>query len=270
MTDYKLVFLSIILSMLVHLLIILNFSLNKKNNEVYVVSLSEYQDFNFSSPESMLKQTQNKNAETIQSKKKKKIQDHKQIDNEEITEDKLEEKKKNLDKDQISLKKIKVEKPPVTKKIEKLEVKKVENKSVQQKEIKELKEKKEAVFESKAQNESFKNVKKNFSLENKSVIVDKLLSEYLTFVSFEINKAASKSYPPQSIKRREQGKIVSILKLDKDGKLLDIKFENKSPKRLFNATIKILKTFDFPTPPKEILNANGHLKIKIPVNFILK
>ena len=100
--------------------------------------------------------------------------------------------------------------------------------------------------------------------------MDKLLSEYLTFISFEINKMASKSYPLQSIKRREQGKILSVLTLDKNGKLLDIKFENKSPKRLYRATIKILKKFSFPTPPKEVLNAEGKLKIKIPVNFILK
>ena len=140
---------------------------------------------------------------------------------------------------------------------------------MQQNEIKNFKEK-EPILKSNVQNKSIRTEKKNFSLESKSVIVDKLLSEYLTFVSFEINKAASKSYPLQSIKRREQGKIVSVLTLDKNGKLLDIKFENKSPKRLYRATIKILEKFSFPTPPGEVLNAEGRLKIKIPVNFILK
>ena len=49
-----------------------------------------------------------------------------------------------------------------------------------------------------------------------------MLSEYLRFISYEINKIAAKSYPIQSIKRREQGTIVSILTINKEGDLMNI------------------------------------------------
>ena len=263
MSNYKLLSFSIIFSVLTHFVLISNFSL-KKNNEIYVVNLSEYQEFSFSKPQTTLKQPEIKNLETKEIPKKQEIENKKQIPDKKDSKKKLEK-----EKDQISLKKIKVEKSREIKKPEKVTNEKIEDKLIQQNEIKNLK-KKEPIFESNVQNKSVRTEKKKFSLESKPVIVDKLLSEYLTFVSFEINKAASKSYPLQSIKRREQGKIVSVLTLDKNGKLLDIKFENKSPKRLYRATIEILKKFSFPTPPKEVLNPEGRLKIKIPVNFILK
>ena len=263
MSNYKLLSFSIIFSVLTHFVLISNFSL-KKNNEIYVVNLSEYQEFSFSKPQTTLKQPEIKNLETKEIPKKQEIENKKQIPDKKDSKKKLEK-----EKDQISLKKIKVEKSREIKKPEKVTNEKIEDKLIQQNEIKNLK-KKEPIFESNVQNKSVRTDKKKFSLESKSVIVDKLLSEYLTFISFEINKMASKSYPLQSIKRREQGKILSVLTLDKNGKLLDIKFENKSPKRLYRATIEILKKFSFPTPPKEVLNAEGKLKIKIPVNFILK
>ena len=112
---------------------------------------------------------------------------------------------------------------------------------------------------------------KQFSLKkNKSVIDDKLLSEYLSFISYEINKIASKSYPIQSINRREQGTIVSVLTINKDGKLINIEIKDKAPKRLYKATTKILNSFKYPKPPAKILDNQGNLRIKIPVNFILK
>ena len=268
MSNYKLLSFSIIFSVLTHFLLISNFSL-KKNNEVYVVNLSEYQEFSFSNPQTTPKQQEIKNLETKEIPKKQEIENKKEIPDKKDSKKKLEKEEKNLDKDRISLKKIEDEKSREIKKPEKVIKEKIEDTLIQQNEIKNLK-KKEPIFESNLQNKSVRTEKKKFSLESKPIIVDKLLSEYLTFVSFEINKAASKSYPLQSIKRREQGKIVSVLTLDKNGKLLDIKFENKSPKRLYRATIKILEKFSFPTPPKEVLNPEGRLKIKIPVNFILK
>ena len=112
---------------------------------------------------------------------------------------------------------------------------------------------------------------KQFSLQkNKSVIKNQLLSEYLSFISYEINKMASKSYPIQSIKRREQGTIVSVLTINKDGQLINIEIKNKAPIRLYKATKKILNSFKFPIPPAEIMNNQGFLRIKIPVNYILK
>ena len=97
-----------------------------------------------------------------------------------------------------------------------------------------------------------------------------MLSEYLSFISYEINKMASKSYPIQSIKRREQGTIVSVLRINKDGQLINIEIKDKAPKRLYKATTKILNSFKFPKPPAEIMNDQGYLRIKIPVNYILK
>ena len=81
---------------------------------------------------------------------------------------------------------------------------------------------------------------------------------------------ASKSYPIQSIKRREQGTIVSVLTLNKDGKLINIEIKDRAPKRLYKATTKILNSFKYPKPPAKILDNQGYLRIKIPVNFILK
>ena len=85
-----------------------------------------------------------------------------------------------------------------------------------------------------------------------------------------INKIAAKSYPVQSVRKREQGTIVSIIILDKSGTVISIKVKEKSPKRLFKATVNIINKFKFPKPPDEVLDSQGLLKIKIPVNFILK
>ena len=74
----------------------------------------------------------------------------------------------------------------------------------------------------------------------------------------------------QSIKRREQGTIRIIITLNENGEVLELFFENKKPKRLYKATKKIIESFTFPKPSKEILTANNKLRVKIPVNFILR
>ena len=106
--------------------------------------------------------------------------------------------------------------------------------------------------------------KKNPTIRNKK------LSEFLTIISNEINVIASKSYPKQSIKRREQGTINAIITLDFNGKIVRIIFDKKKPKRLYEATKKIFKNYNFPNPPKIILNDQNLVTIKVPVNFILK
>ena len=85
----------------------------------------------------------------------------------------------------------------------------------------------------------------------------------------EINKLAIKSYPIQSIKRREQGTIVAVIILNSNGNLLELNFENKRPKRLYEKTKQILKGYQFPKPPKLIFNETDTFSIKIPVNYIL-
>ena len=64
-------------------------------------------------------------------------------------------------------------------------------------------------------------------------------------ISQEINKVAVKSYPIQSIKRREQGTIVAVIVLNSEGKLIEMNFENKRPKRLYEKTRQILKITNF-------------------------
>ena len=256
MSDYKLLIFSIFFSILAHFIIIFKFTLDKKENEIYVVNLSEYKELSIIKPTEQKEKTEKKD-EPLQKKK---------VIPKEIQKQKIKKiENKDLNQNTISLKKPDKEEP---RKIEKVE--EIIDEKILPKEVIKKKESSRKVTETIQTKSNERSVTKRFSLENKAIIVDKLLSEYLTFISYEINKVASKSYPIQSIKRREQGKIVSLLTLDKNGNLLDIKFENKSPKRLYNATIKILKNFKYPSPPEQILDKEGKLKIKIPVNFILK
>ena len=106
--------------------------------------------------------------------------------------------------------------------------------------------------------------KKNPTIRNKK------LSEFLTIISNEINIIASQSYPKQSIKRREQGTINTIITLNLNGKIVRIIFDKKKPKRLYKATKKIFQNYKFPNPPKIILNEQNLVTVKVPVNFILK
>ena len=253
MINNKLVYLSITFSLLLHFTIIFFFTSKTNDKEIYVVNLSEFRAFSFVKP------APPKPKKTINEKITKKIED-KPFERKKI----LDNKKKETDKkkDVVSLNK------KETKEIIESDEKVVEpnKKIIQKTEVKKFNNSND-IPEIKPQIQS----QKQFSLKNnKSVINNKLLNEYLSFISYEINKMASKSYPIQSIKRREQGTIVSVLTINKDGKLINIVIKDRAPKRLYNATTKILNSFKFPKPPAEILDNNQYLKIKIPVNFILK
>ena len=253
MINNKFIYFSITFSLLFHFTIVFFFSSKTNDKEIYVVNLSEFREFSFVQP------TPPKPKEIVKEKTIKKIE-NKPIEQNKI----LDNKKKEImeKKDVVSLKK-----KETKERIEKVEkVIKPNKKIIQKEEVKKLNNSNE-IPEIKPQIQS----QKQFSLKkNKSVIDDQLLSEYLSFISYEINKMASKSYPIQSIKRREQGTIVSILIINKDGKLINIEIKDKAPKRLYKATTKILNSFKFPKPPAEILDNQGHLRIKIPVNYILK
>ena len=95
-------------------------------------------------------------------------------------------------------------------------------------------------------------------------------SAYFSLISKEINVLASKSYPIQSIKRREQGTIIAIISIDYNGNLKKMEFGKRRPKRLLDATKTIIRKYIFPPPPKILFDNEEPLKIKIPVNFILK
>jgi len=253
MINNKYIYYSIIFSLLFHFTIIFFFTSKTNDKEIYVVNLSEFREFAFVQP------APPKPKEIVKEKTIKKIED-KPIEQNKILDNKKKEIVKK--KDVLSLKKIETKKS-----IEKVEkVIEPNKKIIQKEEVKKLNNSNETP-DIKPQLQS----QKQFSLrKNKSVINDKLLSEYLSFISYEINKMASKSYPIQSIKRREQGTIVSVLTINNDGKLIKIEIKDRAPKRLYKATTKILNSFKFPKPPAEILDNRGYLRIKIPVNYILK
>ena len=252
MINNKFIYFSIAFSLLFHFTIVFFFTSKTNDKEIYVVNLSEFREFSFIQPPPP-------KPKEIVKERTKKIED-KPIEQNEI----LDNKKKEIEKkkDVVSLKKKETKKS-----IEKVEkIIEPNKKIIQKEEVKKLNNSNE-IPEIKPQTQS----QKQFSLnKNKSIIKNQLLNEYLSFISHENNKMASKSYPIQSIKRREQGTIVSVLTLNKDGKLINIEIKDRAPKRLYKATTKILKSFKFPKPPTEVLDNLGYLKIKIPVNFILK
>ena len=247
MSNSQLLLICIFSSIFFHTLTIIYLNFEKEDDEIYVVSLSKFEEFSFSepiiNPPPLPKRNLLKKSMSLQ-----KIDPIK----------KTPEKKNSSIKteDAISV----IQKPKILEK-------KIDKKNSQ--EIQDLKNVNETEQINKS--ETIKVKKKNFSIQNqKNKIDNKLLSDYLSFISYEINKIATKSYPTQSIRRREQGTIISIITLDKNGKVLNIRIKEKSPKRLYKATINIINKFKFPKPPDEILDSQAKLKIKIPVNFILK
>ena len=230
-------FISIVISILIHIVFIMEvFNDETKDQEIYVLNLSNYQQVQFEEQKSVPKETEKK----PRTDKKKKI--------EKKVEKKIEKLEKKLPIQPIEkiIKQNKIDDSKI------LEKKRSDN-FVPQKQVKQVVK----------QSSQLKNIK------NK-ILIDKVLSEYLKKISIQINRIATQSYPLQSIKRREQGTIRIIITLNENGEVLELFFENKKPKRLYKATKKIIESFTFPKPSKEILTANNTLRVKIPVNFILK
>ena len=241
MIKFNYLFFAFFLSILIHIVFVHQIQISKNIDEIYVLDLSSYKEFRASKIE-----VQKTIPKEIKKPKKKIVQ-------KKIIEKKIEKKIPIKKKQKIE------EIKPVqkTEKVEKIEeVKKVQ-------EIKKFRESAE------------KNTNLNFNqnLQNdssKKLLVDKKIKSFLIQVSEEINKIAVKSYPIQSIKRREQGTIVVVIVLNSDGNPLEINFENKRPKRLYEKTKQILKSYKFPKPPAIIFEDNQLFRIKIPVKFILK
>ena len=240
MTSNSKVLFSICISIIVHIFFVMNFLNDEtKDQEIYVLNLSTYQQVQFEKQRSIPKVIEKK-------------PDVEKPKNEEKKIEKV-EKKIEKDKEKILIKPIeKLIKPNKTEDTKIVKVQKEED-FVAQKQVRKVIK----------QSSQLKNVK------NK-ILVDKILGEYLKKISIQINRIATQSYPLQSIKRREQGTIRIIITLNENGKVLELFFENKKPKRLYKATKKIIESFSFPKPSKEILTANNTLRIKIPVNFILR
>ena len=244
MTFNSKIFFSVCISILVHIFFVAKFLNDEtKDQEVYVLNLSAYQQVQIEKQKSIPKEIEEKPDVEKPKKEENKVQ--KKIEKV--------EKKIEKDKEKILIKPIeKLLKPNKTEDTKIAKVKKDED-FVAQKKVKKVIQKPSQL----------KNVK------NK-ILVDKILGEYLKQISIQINKIATQSYPLQSIKRREQGTIKIIITLNENGKVLELFFENKKPKRLYRATKKIIESFTFPKPSKEILTANNKLRVKIPVNFILR
>jgi len=177
-------------------------------------------------------------------------------------------------------KKIKTEEPKKTekpKKIEKIKkiikkeiipIKKSENKIIKKKEIENIPEKK-SVVKDKTSNSPKKTLTTKKNIKNATLVNEKLRS-FLNLIIQEINLMASQSYPKQSVKRREHGRIASLVTLDGDGNLKNLTIITKKPKRLSKTTESIIKKYKFPKPPHIVLDSKGLIKIKIHTNFILK
>ena len=244
MTSNSKIFFSICISIFFHIFFVMNFLNDEtKDQEIYVLNLSTYQQVQFEKQKSIPKE-----IEKTPNVEKSKMEEKK-------IEKKIEkvEKKIEKDKEKILIKPIeKLIKPNKTEDTKVIKVQKKED-FIAQKQVKKV-------------------IKQSSQLQsvNNKILVDKILSEYLKKISIQINRIATQSYPLQSIKRREQGTIKIIITLNENGKILELFFENKKPKRLYKATKKIIESFTFPKPEKEILTANNTLKVKIPVNFILK
>lgn len=237
-------FISIVISILIHIIFIMKiFDDETKDQEIYVLNLSSYQQVQFEKQKTVPKEIV----------KEPKVDEKKKI--EKKVEKKLEKVKKKIEK---------VEKKLPIQPIEKI----IKQNEIDDNKILEKKRKENFV----PQKQVTKVVKQSSQLKNNKnkILIDKILGEYLKKISIQINRIATQSYPLQSIKRREQGTIRIIITLNENGEVLELFFENKKPKRLYKATKKIIESFTFPKPSKEILTANNTLKVKIPVNFILK
>ncbi len=235
-------FISIVISIFIHIIFIMKiFNDETKDQEIYVLNLSSYQQVQFEKQKTFPKEIEKEPK--VEKKIEKKV------------EKKLEKVEKKIEK---------VEKKLAIQPIEKI----IKQNEIDDNKILEKKRKENFA----PQKQVTKVVKQSSQLKNikNKILIDKILGEYLKKISIQINRIATQSYPLQSIKRREQGTIRIIITLNENGEVLELFFENKKPKRLYKATKKIIESFTFPKPSKEILTANNTLRVKIPVNFILK
>ena len=240
----KLNFLSIAfgLSLIIHIFFIYQFEESKKIEKIYVVDLNSHKEFK---------------PKEIPQKKTKQIKNE---FNKEITKKKEIKKKKDV---------IPIKKKEVKKEIRKIETKKIIN-SDKPKVFEEKKvEKIEKIEKKEIKKFSLSQKKSSANNNAKKLLIDQKIKSFLIQISEEINKIAMRSYPIQSIKRREQGTIIAVIVLNADGNLLDISFENRRPRRLHEKTKEILENYKFPKPPSLIFETQKTLKVKIPVNFIL-
>ena len=196
-------------------------------------------------------------------KVEKKLAPTPQKNNEKIIEKKSPKKEEKI-----------IEKKPIKKNDEKIALDKPKtqekSKTVEKLNVEKIKAKKVEIQDPASKSQQTQKPQQVITSKIKAELLSKQLSIYLGKISEEINLIAAKSYPRQSIKRREQGTIVATITLSEDGNLRNITFDKKKPKRLYKTTEKIFKRYIFPKPPENILDNQKLVKFKISVNFILK
>ena len=234
--------LSAFFSIVCHLTFIQFFeTYKKKDQEIIVMDLSLFKEF----------------------KVEKKLAPTPQNNNEKIIEKKPPKKDEKL-----------IEKKPIKKNDEKIALdkpkKQEKSKIVEKLNVEKIKPKKVEIQDPASKSQQTQKPQQVITSKIKAELLSKQLSIYLGKISEEINLIAAKSYPRQSIKRREQGTIIATITLSEGGNLRNITFDKKKPKRLYKTTEKIFKRYIFPKPPENILNNQKLVKFKISVNFILK
>lgn len=232
------------LSLTIHIIFVYQIQKQNEIDEIFVLDLASYKEF-----------------------KPRKVELQKPI----IKEVKKPEKK--IEQKKIEQKKIIEKTIPINEKkkienikpLEKVEQTKVLEKKEEPKKIKKVEE-----VLKKKEDANFNQKKTLQSDKKKRLLANEQMKSFLVRISEDINKIANKSYPIQSIKRREQGTFNVLIVLNSNGELLELKFENKRPKRLYEKTKQILKSYKFPKPPSAMFIDTQILSIKIPVNYILR
>tara|TARA_E500000331_G_scaffold171269_1_gene165651 strand:- start:75 stop:836 length:762 start_codon:yes stop_codon:yes gene_type:complete len=113
--------------------------------------------------------------------------------------------------------------------------------------------------------------KKSQLKKDNELLVNQSMALYLRKISNEINKIANNVYPKKAIRRKLQGKIITRIKIGKDGEVVDIKPVTNKPKILVEATKKLLEKMGrLSTPPQILFQKNRTITLEIPVNYLLK
>lgn len=103
----------------------------------------------------------------------------------------------------------------------------------------------------------------------KKIKQDKELFEYLNKFSLKLNKIALNSYPLQSKKRREQGKILTEIIVNRTGQIISYEIKTNRPQRLAKAANNLLKNNKDPglKPPKHMFVKSEILKFEIKIIY---
>ena len=247
---------TILLSLFFHFLIVLiisNYNKEIEIKKIFVVNLANYKEFN----------------PTVIKKKPNKIEQTKKNNIEEVVE--KEKKIKPLSPKKNTLKKEKLKKK-IKEKLKPSVVKEKEINDViikKEKKVVEVQKKEEILNSPPVRvNKPDKFVKPEKNVE---FLKDKALTNYLINISKEINLLANNSYPRKSIKRREQGRIISQLTLNSSGEILKVEILTKRPDSLSKAAKKVLeKKQSFSSPPQILFKLNNSIIVEVPINYVLK